>query len=62
MRLEVGTLRRRRRRKGRSKETRGRIVAVSEIVLVIFGQRTEKFLKANRKDLEHISFSIVYGR
>jgi len=26
-----------------------------------YGQRTEKFKRNNRPDLEHLSFSVIYG-
>ena len=37
------------------------LVKLTEIREIRFGQRTEKFYKSNRKDLQHLSFSIIYG-
>lgn len=36
-------------------------IALSDAREVRYGQRTEKFVRNNRKDLEHLSFSIMYA-
>jgi hypothetical protein len=46
-----------------SDQSRGnpRQLTIQSIVEIKFGQRTEKFQRNKRPDLEHLSFSIVYS-
>jgi hypothetical protein len=39
-----------------------RQLTIQSIVEIKFGQRTEKFQRNKRPDLEHLSFSIVYSK
>lgn len=47
--------------KKKKKESDKTQVDFKDVTEISFGQRTEKFKKNNRPDLEHLSFSIVYN-
>lgn len=45
--------------KSKREKTQSRVV-IDSIREIVFGQRTEKFLRHRRVDLEHLSFSLVF--